>query len=70
VVHLGIIPDSFLLLDIKLPPEEERELVPLLPVPSWHGVDPRKMTRNYADMRGPELVHNDLIYGQFGIMVI
>lgn len=59
----------FLNTDIKLPPEEERQLIALMPVPSWHGVEPKKMARNYADMRGPELVNNDLIHGQFGVMV-
>lgn len=55
---------------VQLPPEEERQLIPLLPVPSWHGVEPRKSPRNYKDIRGPELVNNDLIYGQFGIMTL
>lgn len=57
------------LLDVKMPPEEERELVPLLAVPNWHGVEPRKWPRNLADLRGPETVNNDLLYGQYGIMV-
>ncbi|XP_017490084.1 PREDICTED: 39S ribosomal protein L16, mitochondrial-like [Rhagoletis zephyria] len=55
---------------IKLPPEEERELVQLLPVPSWYGIEPRKAPRDYSHMRGPELINNDLVYGQFGIMAV
>lgn len=53
-----------------MPPEDQRELPQLPPIPDWHGLEPRKMSRNYADLRGPELVNNDLVYGQFGIMAV
>ena len=52
-----------------MPPFEERELVQMAPVPNWRGIEPRKSSRRYADLRGPELINNDLLYGQFGIMV-
>ena len=52
-----------------MPPIEERTLIQMSPVPNWHGIEPRKSSRRYADIRGPELINNDLIYGQFGIMV-
>ena len=55
--------------DIPMPPIEERTLIPMSPVPNWHGIEPRKSSRRLADIRGPELINNDLIYGQFGIMV-
>ena len=60
---------NLFILDIELPPLEERQLVPMSPVPDWRGIEPRKSPRRHADIRGPELVNNDLIYGQFGIMV-
>ena len=53
-----------------MPPEDERELIPLPPQPNFHGKEPKKYSRNYADLRGPELVNNDLIHGQFGIMAV
>lgn len=55
---------------IPMPPIEERTLIQMSPVPNWHGIEPRKSSRRYADIRGPELINNDLIYGQFGIMAV
>lgn len=52
-----------------MPPEEERQLIPLEPAPSWHGVRPRKFFREMFDIRGPELINNQLIHKQFGIIV-
>lgn len=52
-----------------MPPEEERELIALEPTPDWHGVRPRKYMRQMHDIRGPELVNNQLIHKQFGIIV-
>lgn len=49
---------------------EQRKLVALNPVPDWGNLEPRKSPRRLADIRGPELINNDLIYGQFGIMVL
>ena len=52
-----------------MPPEEERTLIALEATPSWHGVRPRKYPRQLHDIRGPELVNNQLIQKQYGIMV-
>jgi len=55
---------------ISLPAEEERPLIALEPTPSWHGVRPRKYPRQLHDIRGPELVNNQLIHKQFGIIAL
>jgi hypothetical protein len=57
-----------LLSDVEFP--EKRKLsffekVPQLPAT----MKPPKMMKDIYDMRGPELVHNKLQYGQFGIQV-
>jgi len=39
-------------------------------VPQYPGhIRPPKMTKDIELMRGPELVHNRLIYGKYGIQV-
>lgn len=48
---------------------ESRKLQILDPVPDWHGVRPMKYPKDLQDIRGPELIHNDLLYKQYGIMV-
>jgi large subunit ribosomal protein L16 len=55
--------------DIELPPEAERPLVAMEPMPTWHGVRPRKYPRQMHDIRGPELVNNQLLHKQYGIIV-
>ena len=60
----------FFNIDIPMPPENERELIALPPVPDWQDVEPRKASRKLADIRGPELVNNHLLHGQFGIMAV
>ncbi|CAG2100936.1 unnamed protein product [Medioppia subpectinata] len=55
---------------IELPPEAERPLVAMEPMPSWHGVRPRKFPRQQHDIRGPELVNNQLLHKQYGIIAL
>lgn len=50
---------------------EERKLRNLEKVPTYpHGVRPPKMFKDLASIRGPELVHNRLLYNQYGIMAL
>ncbi|CAG2163993.1 unnamed protein product [Oppiella nova] len=56
--------------DIELPPEAERPLVAMEPMPTWHGVRPRKYPRQMHDIRGPELVNNQLLHKQYGIIAL
>ena len=54
--------------DVVFP--ENRKLPILDPVPQWpSGVKPLKYQKRLYDMRGPELVHNTLLYNQYGIIV-
>jgi hypothetical protein len=57
-------------IDIELPPEDERQLIAMDAIPNWHGVRPRKWMRDLHDIRGPELINNELIHKQFGLIVI
>ncbi|KAK8780446.1 hypothetical protein V5799_018215 [Amblyomma americanum] len=60
----------------KAPPDydgvefpEERKLRNLEKVPTYpFGVRPPKMFKDLHTIRGPELVHNRLLYNQYGIM--
>ncbi|XP_037529775.1 39S ribosomal protein L16, mitochondrial [Rhipicephalus sanguineus] len=50
---------------------EERKLRVLEKVPTYpFGVRPPKMFKDLATIRGPELVHNRLLYNQYGIMAL
>ncbi|GAB6030015.1 mitochondrial ribosomal large subunit component [Chamberlinius hualienensis] len=54
---------------IEMP--ENRKLRPMLKTPLYPaGIRPPKMTKRLADIRGPELVHNNFIHGQFGLVAI
>ncbi|XP_054168111.1 39S ribosomal protein L16, mitochondrial-like [Oppia nitens] len=55
---------------IELPPEHERQLIALEPTPDWHGVRPRKFTKQRHDIMGPEVVNNQLIHRQYGIIAL
>lgn len=57
----------FLSVDIEMP--ETRKLTTLDPVPNWNNVKPLKFQKRLYDMQGPELVHNTLMYKQYGIIV-
>ncbi|KAL1438822.1 hypothetical protein MTO96_047748 [Rhipicephalus appendiculatus] len=55
--------------DVEFP--EERKLRILEKVPTYpFGVRPPKMFKDLATIRGPELVHNRLLYNQYGIMAL
>ncbi|XP_077546351.1 mitochondrial ribosomal protein L16 [Haemaphysalis longicornis] len=55
--------------DVEFP--EERKLRHLEKVPTYpFGVRPPKMMKDLATIRGPELVHNTLLYNQYGIMAL
>ncbi|XP_064487007.1 large ribosomal subunit protein uL16m-like [Ornithodoros turicata] len=62
----------------KLPPDysdiefpTERKLPILDKVPTYlFGVRPPKMMKDLATIRGPELVHNRLLYKQYGIITL
>ena len=63
------VPPSFK--DIIMPPMENRKLpfidaIPVLPA----GLKPHKYQRRPYDSRGPELIHNQLIYNQYGIVAL
>lgn len=55
---------------IELPPEEERSLPPMEAIPDWHGVRPRKFEKSLHDIKGPELINNELIHKQFGLVAL
>ncbi|XP_067933585.1 large ribosomal subunit protein uL16m-like [Watersipora subatra] len=58
--------------NVIMPPLENRKLplLPKVPPSIALGQKMRKVPKRLLDMRGPELVHNKLIYGQFGIQAI
>ena len=56
--------------DVIMPPAENRLLpildkVPVIPITA----KPFKYERRFRDLRGPELIHNTLMYKQYGIIV-
>ena len=56
--------------DVQFPLWERRKLPLLMRAPQQNNTQkPRKMPKRLIDMRGPELVHNQLIHKQFGIQV-
>ncbi|XP_076307181.1 mitochondrial ribosomal protein L16 isoform X2 [Tachypleus tridentatus] len=66
-MKLWSVPPSFK--HIELP--EKRKLpqldrIPIIP----SNIKPPKMTKRLIDIRGPELVHNQLIYKQYGIIAL
>jgi large subunit ribosomal protein L16 len=54
--------------DVQMP--EMRKLPMLDPVPNWGNVKPMKSQKRLYDMQGPELVHNTLMYKQYGIIAL
>jgi len=56
--------------DVEIP-EGERRLVIMDKVPQYpHGVRPPKMMKDLSKIRGPETVHNRLVYNQYGVMAL
>ena len=54
--------------DVQFP--EHRKLPLLDQVPNYGAhIKPYKMQKRLYDMQGPELVHNKLMYNQYGIIV-
>lgn len=57
--------------DVVMPPEGNRLLPPLDPIPTVpFNMKPHKYQMRKFDMRGPELVHNQLMYNQYGIIAL
>ncbi|KAI1293590.1 39S ribosomal protein L16, mitochondrial [Halotydeus destructor] len=54
--------------DVVMP--EQRKLPNLDLVPNWGNIKPMKYQKRLYDMRGPELVHNTLMYKQYGIIAL
>lgn len=48
---------------------DNRKLPQLDQVPNWGIIKPMRYQKRLYDMRGPELVHNNLMYNQYGIIV-
>ena len=60
---------AIMTLDIELP--EKVKLTFMEKVPQYTaGVRPPKMAKRINLMRGPENIHNEFIYKQYGIVVI
>lgn len=53
--------------DVQLP--EKRKLPVLLKVPIHNNVRPPYFLKRVIDLRGPELVHNQFLLKQYGIVV-
>lgn len=60
--------------DAYLPPNKDERLLPeLQTVPTIYEPDvivPVKHPKAWKDMRGPERIHNQLVYGQYGIIAL
>lgn len=53
--------------DVVFP--ENRKLPILDQAPNFGNIKPQKVSRRLTDMQGPELVHNTLMYNQYGVIV-
>jgi len=58
----------FLFVDVEYPERNKLKFIEKVPVyPA--GLRPPKMQKNLRFMRGPELIHTELIHQQYGIVV-
>lgn len=62
--------ESLIFLDVVFPPGTERKLpaVPKIPI-FYEGELPQKTGRRLIEMRGPELIHTELIHKQYALQV-
>lgn len=62
--------DFLCFLDVVFPPGPDRKLPPILKMPIFYdGEVPHKTGGRGIEMRGPEMVHTELIHKQYGIVV-